>query len=154
MGADLYSATKQQLRTVRQQNYPRNESPVVVRNDVLVVVEQELPLSKPWGKTGLQSGEGSTESVGCPGNGRETDHDLVREGEIVDSVLVLHDGEWFVHLVVTRQQTVREAYNGLLALDRRTRRIAEFVALSDRKATFYGLCARRIREHYSSSGSV
>lgn len=146
---DLYSATKQQARKVRRQKNPRSEQPVVLRNDVLAVVEQDLPLSNHWVKIPVYNPEKARgDSIWCPAMVPEKDYELVGEGRIGDSELVRHDGEWFVHLIVKRQHTVREEYDDLLAVDMGARWIAVSVALSDRDTTFYGADVRRIREHY------
>lgn len=147
--ADLYSATKQQVRKVRRQKNPRYEQPVVLRNDVLALVEQDLPLAKHWVKVPVYNPEKEQgDSVWCPATIPEMDHRLVREGAVADSELVQRDGEWFVHLVVKRQHPIREEYDDLLAVDMGARWIAVSVALSDRDTTFYGEDVRRIREHY------
>lgn len=147
--ADLYSATKQQARKVRRQKNPRFEQPVVLRNDVLTVVEQKLPLSKHWVKVPVYNPEKERgDSVWCPATVPEKDHALVREGKAADSELVRRNGEWYVHLVVKRRHPVREEYEDLLAVDMGARWIAVSVALSDRETTFYGADVRRIREHY------
>jgi putative transposase len=147
--ADLYSATKQQARKVRRQKNPRYEQPVVLRNDVLAVVEQDLPLSKHWVKVPVYNSEKKRgDSVWCPATVPEKDHALVREGKVADSELIRRNGEWFVHLVVKHQHTIREDYDDLLAVDMGARWIAVSVALSDRDTTFYGADVRRIREHY------
>ncbi len=147
--AHLYSATKQQARKVRRQKNPRYEQPVVLRNDVITVVEQDLPLSKWWVKVPVYNPEKERGgSVWCPAIVPKKDHDLVRGGEIADSELVRRDGEWFVHLVVKRQHKLQEEYDDLLAVDMGARWIAVSVALSDRDTTFYGDDVRRIREHY------
>ena len=65
--ADLYSATNQQSQKVRRQKPPRYEQPVILRNDVLAVVEQDLPLSKWWVKVPVYNPEiDRADSIWCP----------------------------------------------------------------------------------------
>lgn len=147
--ADLYSATKQQATKVRKQKNPRYEQPVVLRNDVLAVVENDLPLSKHWVKVPVfNPDKGRGDSIWCPATVPEKDHRLVRNAKVADSELVRRDGEWFVHLVCKRKYEVQEQYSDVLAIDMGARWIGVSVALSDRETTFYGSEVRRIREHY------
>lgn len=146
---DLYSATKQQAAKVRKQKNPRYEQPVVLRNDVISVVENDLPLSKHWVKVPVFNPEkGCGDSIWCPVEIPEKDHRLVRKAKVGDSELVRQDGEWYIHLVCKRTYETREAYSDVLAIDMGARWIATSVALSTRETTFYGSEVRRIREHY------
>ncbi|WP_336361998.1 hypothetical protein [Halalkalicoccus salilacus] len=146
---DLYSATKQQAGKVRKQKNPRYEQPIVLRNDVINVVENDRPLSKHWVKVPVFNPEkGRGDSIWCPVEIPEKDHRLVRKANIGDSELVRRNGEWYVHLVCKRAYEVQETYSDVLAIDMGARWIATSVALSTRETTFYGSEVRRIREHY------
>lgn len=147
--ANLYSATKQQVQRVIDQNNPRYEQPIRLRNDVIKIENRNTEITKYWAKIPVYNPEkGRGDSVWCPVHIPRKDYTDVEKADIGDSKLVRQQGCWYLHLTIKKTISERDKYNDIIAVDMGCRWIATSVALSDHNTTFYGKKVRRTREHF------
>ena len=142
---NLYSATKQQADKILKNKNPKNEQPMILRNDCIKLLCKETKLTRWWIKIPVHKVRGG---IYLPIVFSKKQESLIYEGKICDSELVKKGKDFYVHIVIKREVQMRKVYNDVLAIDMGIRRIASVVQLSTKKPVFYGKELRRIRGHH------
>lgn len=142
---NLYSATKQQADKVLKNKNPKNEQPMILRNDCIKLVSKETKLTRWWIKIPIYNVRGG---IYVPIVFSKKQENLIYEGKVCDSELVKRGKDFFVHIVIKREIQIRKVYNDVLAIDMGIRRIASVVQFSTRKPVFIGKELRHLRGHH------
>ena len=142
---NLYSATKQQADKVLRNKNPKNEQPMILRNDCIRLVCKETKLTKWWIKIPVYNVHGG---IYVPIVFSRKQENLIYEGKICDSELIKRGKDFYVHIVIKKEIQMRKVYNDVLAIDMGIRRIASVIQFSTRKPVFYGKELRQLRGHH------
>jgi putative transposase len=121
-----------------------NNQPLYLRNDASRLEQRETKISKYWLKVPTKQRRQFWVAVNIP----EYYQNKMNNFTFCDSQIVKKDNEWFAHITIEKEITLKTEYKDVLGIDLGSRRPASVVQLSNGLTRYYGKEIRRIRGHY------
>lgn len=140
----LYSANKQQAKRYYKKIKPNKEYPLSIRKDLIKVEKRDTKIAKYWVRIPVAGRKGGIWVAIKP------HEDILPEYEIGESKVFRRNGEWYIHITVSKEVKIKESYSHALAVDIGERVMACVCGTwNSLKPIFYGKEIRGIRRHYT-----
>jgi putative transposase len=140
----LYSANKQQAKRYYKKIKPNKEYPLSIRKDLIKIEKRNTKIAKYWVRIPVVGRRGGIWVAIKPHN------DILSDYEIGESKVFRKNGEWYIHITVSKEVELKENYAYILAVDIGERVMACVCGTwNSLKPIFYGKEVRGIRRHYA-----
>ena len=140
----LYSANKQQARRYYKKIKQNKEYSLSIRKDLIKVERKNTKIAKYWVRIPVAGRRGGIWVAIKP------HEDILPDYEIGESKVFRKNGDWYIHITISKEVEIKDSYSHALAVDIGERVMACVCGTwSSLKPIFYGKEIRGIRRHYA-----
>jgi len=141
---NLYSANKQQARRYYKKIKQHKAYPLSIRKDLIKVEKRDTEIAKYWVRIPVAGRRGGIWVAIKPHK------DILPDYEIGESKVFRKNGDWYLHITISKEVELKESYAHTIAVDIGERVMACVCGTwNSLKPIFYGREIRGIRRHYA-----